>query len=207
MKFNLAKAEFALSAGRANQFPRDGRPQIAMSGRSNVGKSSLINTVLGRKKLARTSSEPGKTITVNFYDIDKKFYLVDLPGYGFARAPKTEKDKWGKLMEDYLSSGRVDHIFMLIDIRHAPTEDDKLMLQWIIYYNLPFTLIATKADKIAKSKRAQMANAAAKQLGAPPAAIAFSSEDGWGRELVLQRMDQVVKDVKNLRAGIDIEQQ
>ena len=110
-------------------------------------------------------------------------------------------------MEDYLSSGRVDHIFMLIDIRHAPTEDDKLMLQWIIYYNLPFTLIATKADKIAKSKRAQMANAAAKQLGAPPAVIAFSSEDGWGRDFVLQRMDQVVKDVKNLRAGIDIEQQ
>lgn len=105
MKFNLSKAEFALSAGRENQFPRDGRPQIAMSGRSNVGKSSLINTVLGRKKLARTSSEPGKTITVNFYDIDKKFYLVDLPGYGYAKRSESEKRVWSALTNE-LSYGR-----------------------------------------------------------------------------------------------------
>ena len=207
MAINFNKVEFILSAASEKQFVRDGMPQLAFAGRSNVGKSSVINRLVNRKNFARVGASPGKTSQINYFKIDGKLYLVDLPGYGFARAPKTEKDKWGKLMEDYLSSGRVDHIFMLIDIRHAPTEDDKLMLQWIIYYNLPFTLIATKADKLAKSKRAQMANAAAKQLGAPPAAIAFSSEDGWGRELVLQRMDQVVKDVKNLRAGIDIEQQ
>ena len=202
MEFAIKQAEFVTSAGLGSPYPEKTAAEIAIVGKSNVGKSSLINSLCNNKKLAKTSSNPGKTRLIN-----REFYFVDLPGYGFARAPKTEKDKWGKLMEDYLSSGRVDHIFMLIDIRHAPTEDDKLMLQWIIYYNLPFTLIATKADKIAKSKRAQMANAAAKQLGAPPAAIAFSSEDGWGRDFVLQRMDQVVKDVKNLRAGIDIEQQ
>ena len=207
MEFAIKQAEFVTSAGLGSPYPEKTAAEIAIVGKSNVDKSSLINSLCNNKKLAKTSSNPGKTRLINFFKINREFYFVDLPGYGFARAPKTEKDKWGKLMEDYLSSGRVDHIFMLIDIRHAPTEDDKLMLQWIIYYNLPFTLIATKADKIAKSKRAQMANAAAKQLGAPPAAIAFSSEDGWGRDFVLQRMDQVVKDVKNLRAGIDIEQQ
>ena len=181
MEFAIKQAEFVTSAGLGSPYPEKTAAEIAIVGKSNVGKSSLINSLCNNKKLAKTSSNPGKTRLINFFKINREFYFVDLPGYGFARAPKTEKDKWGKLMEDYLSSGRVDHIFMLIDIRHAPTEDDKLMLQWIIYYNLPFTLIATKADKIAKSKRAQMANAAAKQLGAPPAAIAFSSEDGWGR--------------------------
>ena len=203
----IKKSAFVSSAASPGNRIKSHLKQIAVVGKSNVGKSSFINLLTNDGKLARTGKLPGRTRLINYFLINDEFFLTDLPGYGFARAPKTEKDKWGKLMEDYLSSGRVDHIFMLIDIRHAPTEDDKLMLQWIIYYNLPFTLIATKADKIAKSKRAQMANAAAKQLGAPPAAIAFSSEDGWGRELVLQRMDQVVKDVKNLRAGIDIEQQ
>ena len=203
----VKRADFITSMKDYGDYATKGCPEVAFAGKSNVGKSSMINKLTNRTKLARTSATPGKTRLINIYQINEEINFVDLPGYGFARAPKTEKDKWGKLMEDYLSSGRVDHIFMLIDIRHAPTEDDKLMLQWIIYYNLPFTLIATKADKIAKSKRAQMANAAAKQLGAPPAAIAFSSEDGWGRDFVLQRMDQVVKDVKNLRAGIDIEQQ
>jgi len=203
----IKKSAFVSSAASPGNRIKSHLKQIAVVGKSNVGKSSFINLLTNDGKLARTGKLPGRTRLINYFLINEEFFLTDLPGYGFARAPKTEKDKWGKLMEDYLSSGRVDHIFMLIDIRHAPTEDDKLMLQWIIYYNLPFTLIATKADKIAKSKRAQMANAAAKQLGAPPAAIAFSSEDGWGRELVLQRMDQVVKDVKNLRAGIDIEQQ
>lgn len=173
MEFAIKQAEFVTSAGLGSPYPEKTAAEIAIVGKSNVGKSSLINSLCNNKKLAKTSSNPGKTRLINFFKINREFYFVDLPGYGFARAPKTEKDKWGKLMEDYLSSGRVDHIFMLIDIRHAPTEDDKLMLQWIIYYNLPFTLIATKADKIAKSKRAQMANAAAKQLGAPPAAIAF----------------------------------
>lgn len=168
MEFAIKQAEFVTSAGLGSPYPEKTAAEIAIVGKSNVGKSSLINSLCNNKKLAKTSSNPGKTRLINFFKINREFYFVDLPGYGFARAPKTEKDKWGKLMEDYLSSGRVDHIFMLIDIRHAPTEDDKLMLQWIIYYNLPFTLIATKADKIAKSKRAQMANAAAKQLGALP---------------------------------------
>ncbi len=207
MDFTIKQAEFVTSAGLGSPYPERAAAEIAIVGKSNVGKSSLINSLCNNKKLAKTSANPGKTRLINFFRINREFYFVDLPGYGFAKAPKTEKEKWGKLMEDYLSSGRVDHIFMLIDIRHEPTGDDKLMLQWIIYYNLPFTLIATKADKLAKSKRAQAANTAAKLLGAPPAAIAYSSEDGWGKEEILWRMGQVVEDLKNLRSGIDIAQE
>ena len=147
MEFAIKQAEFVTSAGLGSPYPERTAAEIAIVGKSNVGKSSLINSLCNNKKLAKTSSNPGKTRLINFFKINREFYFVDLPGYGFARAPKTEKDKWGKLMEDYLSSGRVDHIFMLIDIRHAPTEDDKLMLQWIIYYNLPFTLIATNSKE------------------------------------------------------------
>ena len=122
---------------------------------------------------------------------------MDLPGYGFARASKTEQAGWGSLMEQYLSSGRVQHLFLLIDIRHAPTAEDRQMFEWVLYYGLPFTLIATKADKIAKSKRRQAANQAAKLLGAPPAAIPYSSESGDGKEAVLERIGQILQDREN----------
>jgi len=208
MEFAIKQAEFEVSAGLGSPYPPEASAEIAIVGKSNVGKSSLINSLCNNYKLARTSSSPGKTRLINFFRINRDFYLVDLPGYGFARAPKTEQEKWGRLMEDYLSSGRVDHIFMLIDIRHAPTVEDRQMLQWIIYYNLPYTLVATKADKLAKSKRAQAANAAAKQLGAPPAAMPYSSEGGYGRAELVARLGQVVEDVKLLKAraaSIDIE--
>ena len=129
MEFAIKQAEFVTSAGLGSPYPEKTAAEIAIVGKSNVGKSSLINSLCNNKKLAKTSSNPGKTRLINFFKINREFYFVDLPGYGFARAPKTEKDKWGKLMEDYLSSGRVDHIFMLIDIRHAPTEDDKLNME------------------------------------------------------------------------------
>ncbi|MBR2155936.1 MAG: YihA family ribosome biogenesis GTP-binding protein, partial [Clostridia bacterium] len=167
MEFAIKQAEFETSAALGSVYPEKTSAEIAIVGKSNVGKSSLINSLCNNKKLARTSSSPGKTRLINFFKINRDFYLVDLPGYGFAKAPKTEKEKWGRLMEGYLSSGRVDHLFMLIDIRHEPTADDKLMLQWIIYYNIPYTLIATKSDKLARSKRVQAANTAAKLLGAP----------------------------------------
>ena len=206
MEFAIKQAEFETSVALGSAYPEKTSAEIAIVGKSNVGKSSLINSLCNNKKLARTSASPGKTRLINFIMINRDFHLVDLPGYGFAKAPKTEKEKWGRLMEDYLSSGRVDHIFMLIDIRHEPTADDKLMLQWIIYYNIPYTLIATKSDKLARSKRAQAANAAAKQLGAPPVAIPYSSETGEGRNAMLNRIGQVVEDVKMLKGSIDIQQ-
>ena len=126
--------------------------------------------------------DPGKTRLINFFRVNDAFHLVDLPGYGFAKAPKAEQEKWGRLMEAYLSSGLLTHIFMLIDIRHAPTAEDKQMFEWILYYGVPFTLIATKADKLARSKRQQAANTAAKLLGAPPYARYPIFRGNRGRE-------------------------
>ncbi|MBQ3200535.1 MAG: YihA family ribosome biogenesis GTP-binding protein [Clostridia bacterium] len=191
----IKKAAFETSVGLGGTYPESG-VQIAMVGKSNVGKSSLINSLCNNFKLARISASPGKTRLINFFRINDSFHLVDLPGYGFAKAPKTEKEKWGQLMEDYLSSGRLTHIFMLIDIRHAPTAEDKQMLEWIIYYGVPFTLIATKSDKLARSKRQQAANTAAKLLGAPPYAIPYSSENAEGREEVLKRIGAILQDAK-----------
>ena len=195
--FVIKQAEFVTSVGAGSAYPPPERAEIAIVGKSNVGKSSLINHLCGNKKLAKTSQTPGKTRLINFFLLNRDFYLVDLPGYGFARASKTEQAVWGSLMEQYLSSGRVQHLFLLIDIRHAPTAEDRQMFEWVLYYGLPFTLIATKADKIAKSKRRQAANQAAKLLGAPPAAIPYSSESGDGKEAVLERIGQILQDCEN----------
>ncbi|MBQ1893240.1 MAG: YihA family ribosome biogenesis GTP-binding protein [Clostridia bacterium] len=192
MDFTIKTARFITSAGIGSELPERLPCEIAIVGKSNVGKSSLINALCGRNKLAKTSATPGKTRLINFFLLNEEFYLVDLPGYGYAAAPKAEQEKWGKLMEDYLSSGRVSHIYMLIDIRHEPTALDKQMFGYIIYYGIPYTLIATKADKLAKTKRRSAANAAAKLLGAPPYAVAWSSETGDGREELLERIDAVV---------------
>ena len=192
MDFTIKNARFITSAGIGSELPERLPCEIAIVGKSNVGKSSLINALCGRNKLAKTSATPGKTRLINFFLLNEEFYLVDLPGYGYAAAPKAEQEKWGKLMEDYLSSGRVSHIYMLIDIRHEPTALDKQMFGYIIYYGIPYTLIATKADKLAKTKRRSAANAAAKLLGAPPYAVAWSSETGDGREELLERIDAVV---------------
>lgn len=190
--FSIKTARFITSAGLGSELPERKPCEIAIVGKSNVGKSSLINALCGRNKLAKTSATPGKTRLINFFLLNEEFYLVDLPGYGYAQAPRSEQEKWGKLMEDYLSSGRVDHIYMLIDIRHEPTALDKQMFAYIIYYGIPYTLIATKADKLAKTKRRQAANAAAKALGAPPYAVAWSSETGDGKQELLERIDAVV---------------
>lgn len=195
--FVIKQAEFVTSVGAGSAYPPPERAEIAIVGKSNVGKSSLINHLCGNKKLAKTSQTPGKTRLINFFLLNRDFYLVDLPGYGFARASKTEQAGWGSLMEQYLSSGRVQHLFLLIDIRHAPTAEDRQMFEWVLYYGLPFTLIATKADKIAKSKRRQAANQAAKLLGAPSAAIPYSSESGDGKEAVLERIGQILQDREN----------
>ena len=140
-------------------------------------------------KLAKTSQKPGKTRLINYFRINGDFYIVDLPGYGFAQASKQEQAQWGELIESYLASGRVKHIFMLVDIRHEPTRDDKQMFKYILYYAIPYTLIATKAHKLAKTRRKQVAVARARELGAPPYAIAYSSETGDGRSELLERLE------------------
>ncbi|MBR3381927.1 MAG: YihA family ribosome biogenesis GTP-binding protein [Clostridia bacterium] len=201
MDFTVNTARFITSAGLGSELPEPKCAEIAVVGKSNVGKSSLINSLCGRNKLAKTSSKPGKTRLINYFLLNEEFYLVDLPGYGYAAAPKEEQAKWGRLMEGYLSSGRVSHICMLIDVRHEPTALDRQMFGYIIYYGIPYTLIATKADKLAKTKRRQAANAAAKLLGAPPYAIAWSSETGEGRRELLQRIEAVV----HPEAGVDPE--
>lgn len=192
MEFFIKNAKFVTSVGIGSELPESRSAEIAIVGKSNVGKSSLINSLCGRNKLAKTSATPGKTRLINYFLLNDEFYLVDLPGYGYAAAPKEEQQKWGQLIEGYLSSGRVTHIYMLIDIRHEPTVLDRQMFGYILYYGIPYTLIATKADKLARSKRRQAANAAAKLLGAPPYAVAYSSETGDGREELLQRIDAVV---------------
>lgn len=145
--------EFKISAVSPKQYPTDGLPEIVLVGKSNVGKSSFINTMVNRKKLARTSSEPGKTRQINFYDIDRKFYFVDLPGYGYSKMSKAEQLKVGSFIEEYLNKSKnIALIIFLIDIRHKPTENDRLMYDYVVRTGKPCLIITSKADKIAVTK-------------------------------------------------------
>ena len=149
----IKNPQFTISAVSPKQYPQDNLPQIVLVGKSNVGKSSFINTLVNRKKLARTSSEPGKTRQINFYNMDNKFYFVDLPGYGYSKMSKQEQIKVGSFIEEYLQTSKnICLILFLIDIRHDPTANDKLMYDYIIKTNLPCIVIANKADKIAITK-------------------------------------------------------
>ncbi len=150
----ITSAELKIMATRRSQYPEDKKAEFLLVGRSNVGKSSFINTLLSRKNLARTSSHPGKTQTLNFYEVNKEFYLIDVPGYGYAEVSKKRREKFGKMIEEYLETRKeLKRVFMIIDFRHKPTEDDVLMYNFLKYYNLPVTIVATKADKIGMSKR------------------------------------------------------
>ena len=149
----IKNPKFEISAVKPSQYPKNDLPQIVLVGKSNVGKSSFINSMINRKKLARTSSEPGKTRQINFYNIDEKFYFVDLPGYGYSKMSKEEQVKVGNFIEEYLSTcPKIALIIFLIDIRHSPTSNDKLMYDYIIHTNSPCLIIANKADKIAITK-------------------------------------------------------
>ena len=187
---NLQKAALFISAGEIRQFPSHPIPQIALSGRSNVGKSSLVNTLLGRKSLARVSGEPGKTITINFYDIDKKLFLVDLPGYGFAKRPPQEKEKWSTLTDGYFTANknidRVALVLQLVDLKVGPTKDDVMMLNYLSQTDLPFAVVATKADKLNKTERAKALAALATHPSIPTDTpiIPFSALKGEGKEEV-----------------------
>ena len=149
----IKNPQFEISAVKPSQYPNNDLPQIVLVGKSNVGKSSFINSMLNRKKLARTSSEPGKTRLINFYNVDDNFYFVDIPGYGYSKMSKQEQTKVGNFIEEYLSTcKKISLIVFLIDIRHSPTENDRLMYQYIINTNTPCLIVANKADKIAVTK-------------------------------------------------------
>ena len=157
--------KFEVSAVKPAQYPKNNLPEIVLVGKSNVGKSSFINTMINRKKLARTSSEPGKTRQINFYNIDEKFYFVDLPGYGYSKMSKKEQEQVGKFIEQYLfNREQISLIIFLVDIRHSPTENDKLMYDYVIHSGLPFMILANKADKIAISKVQDVASKLQKTL-------------------------------------------
>ena len=187
MALNTQNVNLRISAGLPEQFPRDPLPQIAFSGRSNVGKSSLINTLLGRKSLARVSSAPGKTITVNFYDVDRKLFLVDLPGYGYAKRTLADKKMWSALTDGYFTRNPaldlISLVVQLIDIRVGITADDRMMLDFLSQSSLPFVIAATKSDKPNKTDRAASLRAIASDssVAEETPIIPFSSLNGEGK--------------------------
>jgi len=179
----VKKAELSATAVNSKQYPEGLRPEFCMVGRSNVGKSSLINKFLNRKNLARTSSSPGKTRTVNFYGVNDEWFLVDLPGYGYAKTSKEDKAFWAGFIEDYLHDrNQIAGVIQLVDIRHDPMESDKDMVEWIKHYELPLLIVATKADKISKGKYKPTMDKIRKEfkLSSEDKVIAFSSETGYG---------------------------
>lgn len=191
----ITSAEFVLSVASPAQYPQDNLPELALVGRSNVGKSSLINKLVGRRALARTSSTPGKTRLLNFYRINNCWYWVDLPGYGFARVSKSMRGEWQKLIERYLKNRQtLRGVIQLMDIRHPPTADDIQMYQWLRYYELPTILVVTKADKISRGRWPQHLKVIRQALGLPSEQplIIFSAETGVGVEELGAQIEQLL---------------
>ncbi len=189
----IRSVELETVCGVSSKIPDNKLPEFAFAGKSNVGKSSLINTLLNRKSLARTSTQPGKTQTINFYNINGELYFVDLPGYGFAKAPESEKAKWGRMIERYLNRSKMlKSVFLLIDIRHEPSENDKLMFNWIVSEGFRPVIIATKLDKIKKSQAAKQINTVRTGLGLKPEdlLIPFSAETRQGKEEILNYIEE-----------------
>ncbi|MCM3316894.1 ribosome biogenesis GTP-binding protein YihA/YsxC [Rummeliibacillus stabekisii] len=183
MKVN--NVELVISAVGPKQYPEDGLPEFALAGRSNVGKSSFINRMIGRKSMARISSKPGKTQTLNFYKIEEQLFFVDVPGYGYAKVSKTEREAWGKMIEQYLTGRSIlKAVVQIIDIRHEPTDDDCMMYDFLKHYNIPTIVIATKADKIKKGNYEKHKKIIKEVLDMDPndPLILFSSEKGMGME-------------------------
>ncbi|PYY25708.1 putative GTP-binding protein EngB [Paenibacillus illinoisensis] len=183
MKVN--QSEFIISAVRPEQYPDDGLPEIALAGRSNVGKSSLINRLISRKNLARTSSTPGKTQQLNYYKINQDLYFVDFPGYGYAKVSKEQRFAWGKMMEKYLLGRKeLKLVMQMVDMRHEPSKDDKMMNEWLRHHGLPLVVVATKMDKIPKTRRAKHIKVIKQALDLRPGDlfVPFSSELGLGKD-------------------------
>lgn len=193
MKLNYNKAEFYSSYGKFSQIPQSEKIEIAFAGHSNVGKSTLINKLFNRKNLARVSSVPGKTATINFYKLEN-IYFVDLPGYGYAKVSKSEKERWSGLIEGYLSADRdIRLVFMLVDMRHAPTKDDIHMINYLIDTEMPFVIVLTKADKLNKTERAKRMEAFKSEIPcfSDIHSIPFSSQTFEG----IEELRQIVEDI------------
>ena len=195
----IRKAAFAKSMKSPQDYPDTGLPEIALAGKSNVGKSSLINYIANHSKLAYVSKQPGKTRLVNYFLLNDSFYLVDLPGYGFARVSKKERESWAEMMRLYFEAAKnLKALVILVDIRHQPTQDDLQMIEWAAYYGIPFCIAATKADKIAKSKRYHYAVQMAKTISAElemaldVSIIPVSSVGKLGKDRILQYMEEMI---------------
>ena len=196
MAINFNRVEFVLSAASEKQFVRDGMPQLAFAGRSNVGKSSVINRIVNRKNFARVGASPGKTSQINYFKIDGKLYLVDLPGYGYAKVPQKEKERWGRLMEAYFAApDTLTFGVMLVDARHAPTANDVVMANYFLQSGKPFVVVANKLDKLKKSEIAPNLARIREVLQLPDAVrlIPFSAEKGDGRDDLLSTILQAAE--------------
>ena len=191
---NFNNVEFLISAASAKDLPIKKLPEIAFAGKSNVGKSSVINRLLQRKNFARVGEKPGKTIHVNYFTVDSKCYFVDLPGYGYAKVSQAEKARWSKLMEDYFSSARIDLGIFIVDARHVPTNNDITMAQWFLESNCPFIVLANKLDKVKKSQIEGNLQRIREDLSLPEHCplIPFSAEKGIGRQDVIVNILDVI---------------
>ena len=185
---NFNKVEFLISAASRRDFPVTRMPEIAFAGKSNVGKSSVINRVLQRKNFARVGEKPGKTIHVNYFTVDQKCYIVDLPGYGYAKVSQAEKERWSKLMESYFAENRIDLGVLIVDARHAPTNNDITMARWFIDSGCPFVVVANKLDKLKKSELIPNMEVIRNDLELPEVCpvIPFSAEKGTGRDELIK---------------------
>ena len=193
----IKKAELETVCGIGSRIPESSRPEVAFAGKSNVGKSSLINGLLNRKSLARTSSQPGKTQTINYYNVNDMLYLVDLPGYGYAKVSEEVREKWGRMIERYLHGSRqLKAVFLLVDIRHAPSENDRTMYQWILYQGYEPVIIATKLDKIKRSQVSRQLKILKEGLEVKPGTkmIPFSAETRQGRDEIWELVEDVTKE-------------
>lgn len=193
---NLQNVEFLISAAAAGDFPRNRLPEIAFAGKSNVGKSSVINRLLQRKNYARVGEKPGKTVHVNYFTVDGRCYFVDLPGYGFAKVSAAEKARWGKLMEDYFAANRIDLGVLIVDYRHPPTNNDITMARWFLDAGCPFVVVANKMDKLKKSELLPNLQTIRQDLELPEdcPVIPFSAEKGDGREELVKRILAAVRE-------------
>ena len=192
----VTSADIVISAVRPAQYPETNIPEIALAGRSNVGKSSFINKMLNRKALARTSSKPGKTQTLNFFLINEQLFYVDVPGYGYAKVSKKEREAWGKMIETYITSReQLRSVVLLVDLRHAPSKDDVMMYDFLKHYGIPVIIVATKADKIPKGKWDKHAKVVREtlQIEEGDELILFSSETGMGKEKAWSAIERACK--------------
>ncbi len=191
----ISSVDLTISAVRRSQYPTDNKPEFLLVGRSNVGKSSFINTLINRKNYARTSSKPGKTQTINFYYVNEEFYLVDAPGYGFANLNKAKKRKFGLMMEDYLTNREnLKQVFMLIDFRHKPSSDDLLMYKFLKHYNIPVTVVATKSDKVGITKHYSQKNLILNELNlfTGDDFIVFSNVTKAGKNDIIEKIERII---------------